>query len=138
MFSSESGSGVATRNSQLRCTVLTFPATSFTSYAGTLSATWQTTTYSVSLHQSLTFHFLWYASFFISTTSPSTNCMVLVVLLFFGLPICLEVCLSIGLLEASSNLHHICGHMMGVLKLTHHREIIINREVRATPKHQIM
>ena len=88
-FSSESGAsapkgvtaptGVATRNSQLRCMVLTFPASSFTSYAGTPSATWQTTTYSVSLQWS--FCFPCYASFFISTTLPSTNCAVLMVLL---------------------------------------------------------
>ena len=55
MFSSESGAptpkgmtdptGVATRNSQLWCTVLMFPASSFTSYAGMPSVTWQTTTY---------------------------------------------------------------------------------------------
>ena len=70
--------GVATRNSRLQCTVLTFPASSFTSYAGMPSAPWQTTTYSVSLHQSLTFHFPWYVSFFIRTTSPGTNCTVLV------------------------------------------------------------
>ena len=47
MFSSEDSvpapkgvtapTGVATRNSQLWCTVLMFPASSFTSYAGTLS-----------------------------------------------------------------------------------------------------
>ena len=90
MFSSESGvpapksvtapTRVATRKSQLQCMVLMFPASSFTSCAGTPSATWQTTTYSVSLHQSLTFHFPWYASFFISATSPSTNCAVLMVL----------------------------------------------------------
>ena len=90
VFSSESGAptpkgltspiGVATRNSQLRCTVLTLPVSSFTSYAGMPSATWWTTTYSVSLHQSLTFHFPWYMSLFISTTSPGTNCAVLVVL----------------------------------------------------------
>ena len=89
-FSSESGppapkgmtapTGVATRNSQLWCTVLTFLASSFTSYAGTPSATWQTTTYSVSLHQSLTFCFPWYMSFFISTMSPCTNWAVLVAL----------------------------------------------------------
>ena len=72
--------GAATRNSQLRCTVLTFPASSFTSYASTSSATWQTTTYSVSLYQSLTFHFPWYVSFFISTMSPGTNCVVLMAL----------------------------------------------------------
>ena len=88
MFSSEinapapkgmtASTGAAIRNSQLWCTVLTFPASSFTSYAGTLSATWQTTTYSVSLHWSWTFCFPWYTSFFISTTSPSTNCAVLV------------------------------------------------------------
>ena len=70
--------GVATRNSQLWCMVLTFPTSSFTSYTGTPSATWRTTTYSVSLHRSLTFCFPWYASFFISTTSPGTNCAVLV------------------------------------------------------------
>ena len=84
VFSSESSlpapkgvtapTGVATRNSQLWCTVLMFPASSFISYAGMPSATWQTTIYSVSLHQSLTFHFPWCASFFISTTSPGTNC----------------------------------------------------------------
>ena len=89
-FSSESGvptpkgmtapAGVATRKSQLWCTVLTFPASSFTSCAGMPPATWQTTTYSVSLHWSLTFHFPWYMSFFISTTSPGTNCVVLMVL----------------------------------------------------------
>ena len=66
VFSSESGApatkgmaspaGVATRNSQLQCTVLTLPASSFTSYAGMQSATWWTTKYSVSLHQSLTFY----------------------------------------------------------------------------------
>ena len=70
--------GVATRNSQLWCMVLMFPASSFTSYAGTPSATWWTTTYNNILHWSLTFHFPWYASFFISTTSPGTNCAVLV------------------------------------------------------------
>ena len=47
---------VATRNSQLQCIVLTFPTSSFTSYAGAPFATWWTTTYSVSLHRSLTFH----------------------------------------------------------------------------------
>ena len=41
---------VTTRNSQLWCMVLTFPASSFTPYAGMPSATWRTTTYSVSLH----------------------------------------------------------------------------------------
>ena len=90
-FSSKSGmpapksmtapTGVATRKSQLWCMVLTFPASSFTSYMGTPSATWWTTTYSVSLHRSLTFHFPWYTSFFISTMSPGTNCTVLTVLL---------------------------------------------------------
>ena len=90
MFPSESGvpapkgvtapTGVATRNSQLWCMVLMFPASSFTSYVGTPSVTWQTTTYSVSLHRSLTFHFPWYASFLISTMLPGTNCMVLMVL----------------------------------------------------------
>ena len=85
-FSSKSGvpapkgmtapTGVATRNSQLWCMVLTFPTSSFTLYVGTPSVNLWTTAYSVSLHQSLTFHFPWYASFFISTMSPSTNCMV--------------------------------------------------------------
>ena len=42
--------GMATRNSQLQCTVLTFPTSSFTSYVGTPSVTWWATTYSVSLH----------------------------------------------------------------------------------------
>ena len=69
---------VATRNSQLWCMVFTLPASSFTSYAGMPSATWWTTTYSVSLHRSLTFCFPWNASFFISTTSPGTSCVVLV------------------------------------------------------------
>ena len=67
-------------HSQLRCTVLTLPASSFTSYVGMPSATWWTTTYSVSLHQSLTFRFPSYMSLFITTTSPDTNCMVLMVL----------------------------------------------------------
>ena len=70
--------GAATRNSWLQCMVLTFPTSSFTSYAGTPSATWRTTTYSVSLHRSLTFYFPWYTSFFISTTLPGTNFVVLV------------------------------------------------------------
>ena len=70
--------GVATRNSQLWCTVFMLPASSFTSYAGTPSGTWWTTTYSVLLHWSLTFYFPWNASFFINTTLPGTNCAVLV------------------------------------------------------------
>ena len=56
--------GVTTRNSWLWCMVFTLPTSSFTSYAGTPSATWWTTTYSVSLHQSLTFHFPWNESIF--------------------------------------------------------------------------
>ena len=50
--------GVATRNSQLWCTVLMLPASSFTSYVGMPSATWWTTMYLVSFHWSLTFHSL--------------------------------------------------------------------------------
>ena len=130
---------VATRNSWLWCTVLTLPATSFISYVGMPSVTWQTTTCSVSLHQSLTlvcvalhqYHVIWY---YLHGTCGS----VIVPFLFFGLTIRLEVCLSIGLLEASSNLCHVCRYMMGVLEHTHHWEIMINREVRAPPEHQIM
>ena len=62
----------------------------------------------------------------------------MVLFLLFGLAICLEVSLSISFLEASPNLHHICGHMMGELKCTHHQEVIINREARAPPKHQVV
>ena len=68
----------------------------------------------------------------------STRGSVVVLFLFFSLAICLEVRLSISLLEASSNLCHICEHMTGALKHTHHQEIIINQEVESPPEHQIM
>ena len=58
---------------------------------------------------------------------------------------CMWVCfwpcnmsLSIGFLEVSTNLHHICGHVTGALKHAHHLELIINKEARVPPKHQIM
>ena len=122
--------------------VLTFPASSFTSYAGTPSMTWQTTTYSVSLHQSLTFHFPWYMSFFISTTLPVLimwySWLYHSTIFVFGLTIHLEVSLSISYLESSSNLRHVCGHVTGAFKCAYHQEVIIDREMRMPPKHQIM
>ena len=127
--------GVATRNSWLWCTVLMFPASSFTSYAGMSSVTWQTTTYSVSLHWSLIS-----VSLGMHHSSSVPHCLVLIVQyswfchstifvfwlhnLFGGAP-----------QHRSSNLHHICGHMMGAFECTHCQEVIINREVRVPPKH---
>ena len=133
--------GVATRNSWLQCMVFMFPTSSFTSYVGMPSATWRTTTYSVSLHRSFLlplvciilhqYHVAWYQL-------CSTCGSIVITFLLVSLAICLEMSLNISFLEASPNLCDICWHVMGVLISTHHQEVIINREERMPPKHQVV
>ena len=65
----------------------------------------------------------------------SACCPIIILLLLVSLEVGLDVCFSLGLFEAASNLVNILGDMVGVLEGTPGWKIKINWEPQTPPKH---